>query len=339
MGFGDLWGIGQAGHDFTTQWIKPGIDWYWSKKASARQMEQWKEMLNYQYSIYNKWNSPSAQMTRFADAKLNPNLIYGAVSGTYSTGGTPMPHVNAPEFDAGAGPDLGSILQNVSDLKSKKADRELKETIKQHYEEGIDKTKADTAKVKAETDRVKAETAKTAADTDLVRRKVAEADATGTTDTSTTGRLLGYISGLFRKASGNDAVFDDISTTQAGKDGYTPSHGVTRATRYNPDSTQGRQGLTNIGENVEGGYKVRTPNAQEIDNSAIKSDAEGMAQAREDMRARIKAQARKKQLEMEMKRRRINGRQWNDEGNRMQEWERNYLKSQLIGSDFQWWNP
>lgn len=59
------------------------------------------------WNLQNAYNDPAAQMARFRNAGLNPNLIYGQSN----TAGAPvLPDVKSPEFQT---PQWGSGLQNA----------------------------------------------------------------------------------------------------------------------------------------------------------------------------------------------------------------------------------
>ena len=84
------------------------------------------KLAEYQYSKdlemwnrQNEYNSPVAQMARFAEAGLNPNLV--ATQGN-SGNATQMPHYNAPtmSFDQKI-PLVTNILQTFADLDMKQA--------------------------------------------------------------------------------------------------------------------------------------------------------------------------------------------------------------------------
>lgn len=98
------------------------------EKQGAREMDYWR--------LQNEYNLPTAQMERFKDAGLNPNLIYGDLSKTpASLSSGSMPSVpsfknSAPDFSGVAGSALQSML-----LKSQ-----------------IERTNAETTKIKQSND-------------------------------------------------------------------------------------------------------------------------------------------------------------------------------------------
>lgn len=87
-----------------------GMDWLQSQsnlqnqKDLAKYSAQMQMALNQQtqdynlqmWNLTNEYNSPKAQMQRYKDAGLNPNLIYGQSN---TTGMAPM--MDAPKYDAG----------------------------------------------------------------------------------------------------------------------------------------------------------------------------------------------------------------------------------------------
>lgn len=65
----DPWSIlAQFGADMLTGYTNN----YYSKKAASKQYDYTKSLMKYQ----NEYNAPKAQMARYAEAGLNPNLIY-----------------------------------------------------------------------------------------------------------------------------------------------------------------------------------------------------------------------------------------------------------------------
>lgn len=76
-----------------------------------RNLEMW--------NLANQYNSPKAQMQRYSDAGLNPNLIYGqGTSGNTST----LPKYTAPERRSSAFvPDFTQVLSQYQDMRIKNA--------------------------------------------------------------------------------------------------------------------------------------------------------------------------------------------------------------------------
>lgn len=270
MGF-DVFGIGQAGHDFTTQWIKPGIDWYWSKKASARQVDLTKDLMNYQYQLALRYNSPQKQMERFSAAGLNPNLIYSNVQGIGEAKYT-APSVHAPEFQpsfdlssyASASQQRAVAKQQVSNLKLQGR-----------------KLEGDLALQDAKLKQLDAQTKLTQGKADFQNLKNDESVRTGTTDTGAMSRLSGSVRQAVSGAwAGNaedkiqrieDFILDHAddfheeiplsATPQSGYNGvdYISSTPSDKLTRFEADTVQGRQGLTKIGENADGSVEMWIP--------------------------------------------------------------------------------
>lgn len=98
----------------------------WANKKNrdfSREMYQLTRKDNLEFwNMQNEYNSPQAQMQRFQDAGLNPNLIYGQ-AGDNSAANIPTPDVQpvnyrAPRVDK---PDLVSAMLAHADLQIKQA--------------------------------------------------------------------------------------------------------------------------------------------------------------------------------------------------------------------------
>jgi len=97
-----------------------------ARKAQERENQFNKQMAEYAYNKelemwnrQNEYNTPLAQMARFKEAGLNPNLIYG--KGTPGNA-TVMPKYNAPNLKEKARlPDLTGVLGSYQDAKLKQA--------------------------------------------------------------------------------------------------------------------------------------------------------------------------------------------------------------------------
>lgn len=65
------------------------------------------------YETQNLYNSPAAQMQRFREAGLNPNLIYGQSNegATVRSSDTPSWNPRAPEFNLDPGPTMSAYFQ------------------------------------------------------------------------------------------------------------------------------------------------------------------------------------------------------------------------------------
>lgn len=84
----------------------------------ANQELEWKRNLE-MWNMANTYNSPKAQMQRYQDAGLNPNLIYG--QGSSGNAGT-VPKYQAPERTSSAfTPQLTQVIGNYQDMRIKQA--------------------------------------------------------------------------------------------------------------------------------------------------------------------------------------------------------------------------
>ncbi|AXH76446.1 MAG: DNA pilot protein [Microviridae sp.] len=97
---------------------------YMSQKyATAMYNRTRKDNLEF-WNMQNQYNSPAAQMQRFKDAGLNPNLIYGQGSNGNSNS-IPTPDVQSVNFREprieGGHPDVMSALLAQADLRIKNA--------------------------------------------------------------------------------------------------------------------------------------------------------------------------------------------------------------------------
>ena len=104
----------------------------------ARQQNQWN--LD-QWQRENDYNSPSAQMSRFREAGLNPDLMYG--------NGTPGNSMGSPQLTSGspATPtDMSPLgnMRNFGDVISSALDMEMKRAQIDAIKANTDKTKEDT---------------------------------------------------------------------------------------------------------------------------------------------------------------------------------------------------
>lgn len=95
--------------------------------GANQQKESSMELAKYQYSkdmemlqYQNQYNSPSAQMARYKDAGLNPNLIYGQGSSGNMQSAPQYPHVETPQLQQVYG-QLGTQYQQAR-LMSAQAD-------------------------------------------------------------------------------------------------------------------------------------------------------------------------------------------------------------------------
>lgn len=94
---------------------------YLSYKYNQRLQEQQNQYNLDMWRLQNEYNSPQAQMQRFEDAGLNPNLIYGQ--------GTSGNATHAPEMGVASAPDLSPDMRalgeafNIEGLKTAIANR------------------------------------------------------------------------------------------------------------------------------------------------------------------------------------------------------------------------
>jgi hypothetical protein len=86
------------------------------------------------YAMQNEYNSPTAQMSRFRDAGLNPNLIYGQTNegATVRSSETPAWNPRAPNIDLDAGPTISAFY-----------DTRLKEAQTDNLREAVTTQQAD----------------------------------------------------------------------------------------------------------------------------------------------------------------------------------------------------
>lgn len=74
------------------------------------------------WNMQNEYNSPQAQMKRFQDAGLNPNLIYGQ-GNAGNAGSIPVPSAQTPQFrsvvDSNVGRDAIGAMNAFADLEIK----------------------------------------------------------------------------------------------------------------------------------------------------------------------------------------------------------------------------
>lgn len=107
-------GLNQLGDNFLNGYI----NYYYSNKLAEKQNERQIEFWNMQ----NAYNHPSAQMARYDEAGLNPNLIYsqnntaGSV-GTAAVGSFNMPNnqVKTHQFDALQALTTRYAIENMSE--------------------------------------------------------------------------------------------------------------------------------------------------------------------------------------------------------------------------------
>lgn len=110
-------------------------------RYTKQQMKLQNRMNIDMWNRQNAYNTPEAQMKRFSDAGLNPNLIYG--QGNSGNAGAPptleAPFRKAPHLDA-----LSKMAQIIA-LENAKAQGELIRSQKQAMDEKVFETKSRTA--------------------------------------------------------------------------------------------------------------------------------------------------------------------------------------------------
>ncbi len=92
MSGGLLGGLGSGLLGGAMSFLDGANDYYWNRKN----MDYQNDLLLKNWYLQNAYNSPAAQMQRFREAGLNPNLIYGQTNmagsvGTPSAGGSASP--------------------------------------------------------------------------------------------------------------------------------------------------------------------------------------------------------------------------------------------------------
>lgn len=90
MSGGLLGGLGSGLMGGAFSFLDGANDYYWNRKN----MDYQNDLMIQNWNMQNAYNSPAAQMQRFREAGLNPNLIYGQTNmsgsvGTPSAGGSP----------------------------------------------------------------------------------------------------------------------------------------------------------------------------------------------------------------------------------------------------------
>jgi hypothetical protein len=125
-----------------------------TRKFAEKDREIQRQYALQDYATMNEYNSPRAQMARFKEAGLNPNLIYGQTNEGATVRSTEQAKWNpeTPQFDVGSA--LTGGIQTYNDLRMANANLDL------IAKEGAVKT-ADVAYKTAMTSQVAAQTAKT----------------------------------------------------------------------------------------------------------------------------------------------------------------------------------
>lgn len=110
----------------------------WGSSAKKKAAKKQREFALEQQRLANEYNSPKAQLERFKEANLNPNLIYGhgaSSAGTYEKASEEGVGGEFQQIDLS---QVGGAIGQVHDLTLKKA--------------GMDKLEAETRKINQETD-------------------------------------------------------------------------------------------------------------------------------------------------------------------------------------------
>lgn len=97
-------GVGAAGSAINAAFGLAGsaLDYHFSRKLAAQQNQYNVDM----WKMQNEYNSPQAQMQRFQEAGLNPNLMYGQ--------GTPGNATSAPEAVVPQNPNFGKSIAQMA---------------------------------------------------------------------------------------------------------------------------------------------------------------------------------------------------------------------------------
>lgn len=204
--------ITAIGSFFTNRQNNRAANKLFDKQAAFGREESQKERdwQEYMYDKNNAYNSPSAQMQRYRDAGLNPDLVYGDGSLTSPSqapsGGAmaPTPTAAAPRFDNPFA-DAGQIIANkklvdsqsrANDAKANKDNKEVEiasadlvlrkaknesdirlqdSTIYLNHRMG-DLTHAQGEKIAAEINNLNSSSAKLVQETEVLRKSLTELD-------------------------------------------------------------------------------------------------------------------------------------------------------------------
>lgn len=117
-----------------------------NREFNSQQAQLNRDFQRSMWDAYNAYNSPSAQMQRFREAGLNPNLIYGSLNqsvgstqpgsaASYSSGISPVSLDTSNLSNLGATAE--SALQNVANYNKTKAEASITATRAQYEEAAI----------------------------------------------------------------------------------------------------------------------------------------------------------------------------------------------------------
>lgn len=97
--------------------VGSGLSYLFNKKLAEQQNQYNIDM----WKMQNEYNSPQAQMQRFKDAGLNPNLIYGQGTSGNASSAPQMITPSAPDLSE----DMSKLAQafNIEGLKKLRAER------------------------------------------------------------------------------------------------------------------------------------------------------------------------------------------------------------------------
>lgn len=128
--------------------------------SSSKQLSNSKKLMDYQNEInvrnwerVNAYNSPKAQMSRYVDAGLNPNLVYGSLDSTAAQSiSSPSATTNGPRF--GQSRFAQSLMQFYSLENFKEQNKLLQEQQKANAA-NANKANADAEFVKEQTNEMR----------------------------------------------------------------------------------------------------------------------------------------------------------------------------------------
>lgn len=123
--------------------VGSGISGHEQRKAIREQGKQNMELAQYQFdknlemwNLQNQYNTPAAQMQRFRDAGLNPNLIYSQGSSGNASG---MPEFHAPQanIDTSKADTINNVANAVTNTISQLLSLKQQEKQNQLLEEQV----------------------------------------------------------------------------------------------------------------------------------------------------------------------------------------------------------
>ncbi len=128
--------------------------------SSSKQLSNSKKLMDYQneinlrnWKLVNEYNSPKAQMSRYLDAGLNPNLVYGSLDSSAAQSiSSPSATANSPRF--GQSKFAQSLMQFYSLENFKEQNKLLQEQQKANAA-NANKANADAEFVKEQTNEMR----------------------------------------------------------------------------------------------------------------------------------------------------------------------------------------